>query len=67
MQKNIESTNFFKVHLNFWIKKFKVKKVFILKSFSMSEKHFGSEKILGPKQVMGAKKYEPVKVFRVNP
>ena len=67
MQKNFESRNFFKVHLNFWIKKFKVKKVFSLKLFSKSEKYFGSEKFLGPKQVMGAKKYEPAIVFSDNP
>ena len=58
---------FFKVHLKFYIKKFKVKKVCSLKLFSKSEKYFGSEKFLGSKQLMGAKKYEPAKVFRVNP
>ena len=42
-------------------------KVFSLKLFSKSEKYFGSEKFLGPKQLMWAKKYEPAKVFRVNP
>ena len=67
MQKIFESRNFLKVHLKFWIKKFKFKKVCSLKLFSKSEKYFGSEKFFGPKRVMGAKKYEPAKVFRVNP
>ena len=67
MQKIFESRNFLKVHLKFWIKKFKFKKVCSLKLFSKSEKYFGSEKFLGPKQVMGAKNMSLQKYLGLTP